>query len=165
MNRIEKVREYVDTVLLHISDTTERRCGYLHLYGVSQACALIALKRKENVELATIAGMLHDIYFYSTMDSKDHAHKGSVMAREILTSLKNFAEEEIEMICSAIYNHSSKGSKHPSFDEVLIDADVLQHCLYNLLYDIAEHEKQRYENLKLEFGLPHKYQVAYKENI
>jgi hypothetical protein len=32
MNRIEKVREYVDTVLLHISDTTDRvniiRCYY-----------------------------------------------------------------------------------------------------------------------------------------
>ena len=41
MDRIEKVREYVDSVLMHISDTFERRCGYLHLYGVSQACTLI----------------------------------------------------------------------------------------------------------------------------
>ena len=126
MNRIEKVQEYVDTVLLHMSDTTERRSGYLHLYGVSQACALIALKRKEDVELATIAGMLHDIYSYTAMDTKDHAHKGSVMAREILISLQNFTDDEIDMICTAIYNHSSKGSKHSSFDEVLIDADVLQ---------------------------------------
>jgi len=153
MNRIEKIREYVDNVLLHMSDETERRCGYLHLYGVSQACALIALKRRENVELATIAGMLHDIYFYSTMDTKDHAHRGSVMAREILTSLQSFAGDEIDMICTAIHNHSSKGSKHSSFDEVLIDADVLQHCLYNPLFDVAEHEKQRYENLILEFDL------------
>lgn len=153
MNRIEKVREYVDTVLLHMSDTTERRCGYLHLYGVSQACALIALKRGENVELATIAGMLHDIYSYSTMDSKDHAHKGAVMAREILSSLQIFTDTEIEVISNAIYNHSSKGIKHLPFDEVLIDADVLQHCLYNPLFDVAKHEKQRYEALKSEFGL------------
>lgn len=153
MNRIEKVREYVDSVLLHMSDTTERRCGYLHLYGVSQACAMIALKRSENVELATIAGMLHDIYSYSTMDTKDHAHKGAVMAREILTSMQCFADDEIDIICNAIYNHSSKGSKQSSFDEVLIDADVLQHCLYNPLFDVTEHEKQRFENLRLEFGL------------
>lgn len=52
------------------------------------------------------------------------------------------------MICTAIHNHSSKASKHSSFDEVLIDADVLQHCLYNPIFDVAEHEKQRYENLK-----------------
>ena len=153
MNRIEKVREFVDSVLLDMSDTTERRCGYLHLYGVSQACTLIALKRNENAELATIAGMLHDIYSYSTMDTKDHAHKSAAMARDILTSLQSFADHEIDTICTAIYNHSSKGSKHLSFDEVLIDADVLQHCLYNPLFAVAEHEKQRYENLRAEFGL------------
>lgn len=153
MNRIEKVREYVDNILLHMSDTTERRCAYLHLYGVSQTCALIALKRRQNTELATIAGMLHDIYSYSAMDTKDHAHKGAVMAKEILSSLKIFTDDEIEAICNAIYNHSSKCNKHSPFDEVLIDADVLQHCLYNPLFYVAEHEKQRYEALKLEFGL------------
>ena len=153
MNRIEKVREYVDTVLLHMEDTTERRCGYLHLYGVSQACTLIASKRREDIELATIAGMLHDIYYYSTMDSISHALKGSGMAREILSSLQSFTGDEINLICTAIYNHSSKDSKHSSFDEVLIDADVMQHCLYNPLFATAEHEKQRYENLKIEFGL------------
>lgn len=153
MNRIEEVREHIDNILLNMSDVVERRCAYLHLYGVSQSCALIALKRKEDVELATIAGMLHDIYSYSTMDTKDHAHKGAAMAKETLTSLQLFLEIEIEKIYSAIYNHSDKGTRHSSFDEVLIDADVLQHCLYNPLFDVAEHEKQRYEDLKLEFGL------------
>jgi hypothetical protein len=75
------------------------------------------------------------------------------MAREILTSLQSFTDDEIDMICTAIYNHSSKGSKDSSFDELLIDVDVLQHCLYNPLFDVSKHEKQRYENLKLEFGL------------
>lgn len=153
MNRIEKVREYIDAVLLHMLDTTERRCGYLHLYGVSQACSLIALKRNENVELATIAGMLHDIFSYSTMDTEDHAHKGAVMARGVLTLLQCFGENEIDMISSAIYHHSDKNSEQSSFCEVLIDADVLQHCLYNPLFDVAEHEKHRYKKLKLEFGL------------
>ena len=153
MNRIEKVREYVDTVLLHMSNEKEQKCGYAHLYGVSQACALIALKRGENVELATIVGMLHDIYSYSNADTKEHAHKGSAMTREILISMQCFMSDEIEMICSAIYNHSDKESKHSSFDEVLVDSDVLQHCLYNPIIKVAGHEKQRYENLKIEFGL------------
>ena len=153
MDRIEKVREYVDSVLLHIPDSFERRCGYLHLYGVSQACTLIALKRSENAELATIAGMLHDIYCYSTMDTKEHAHKGADMARGILTSLQCFESDEIDAICSAIYNHSSKDGKFSAFDEVLIDADVLQHRLYNPLFDIVGARKQRYEKLKIEFGL------------
>ena len=41
MNRIEKVREYVDTVLLNVPDADTKRCGYLHLYGVSQVCFMI----------------------------------------------------------------------------------------------------------------------------
>jgi HD superfamily phosphodiesterase len=153
LNRIEKVREYVDNVLLNMSDTTERRCGYLHLYGVAQACTMIALKRKENVELATISGMLHDIYSYATMDTKDHAYKGSMMAKEILSSIGIFSNMEIDIVCKAIYNHSSKETTHSSFDEVLIDADVLQHCLYNPLFDVVEHERVRFEKLKNEFSL------------
>lgn len=153
MNRIERVREYVDDVLLRVSDTFQRRCGYLHLYGVSQACALIALRRRENVELAIIAAMLHDIHTYSTGDSRDHAVKSAAMAREVLSSMQAFTESEIAAICAAIGSHSDKTSKHSSFAEVLIDADVMQHCLHNPLFDIAEHEKQRYQNLKSEFGL------------
>lgn len=68
MNRIEKVREMVDTILLNMTDTSERRCGYLHLYGVSQACTMITLKRNENAELAAIAGLLHDIYLRNRKD-------------------------------------------------------------------------------------------------
>lgn len=30
MNRIEKVREVVDEILLHMTDAEERRCAYLH---------------------------------------------------------------------------------------------------------------------------------------
>lgn len=153
MNRIEKVREYVDNILLNMADYTERRCGYIHLYGVAQFCTMIAMKRNENVELATIAGMLHDIYSYSTLDSRDHAHKGSIMASEILRSLNAFDDAEITIICKAIYNHSNKMETNSPFDDVLIDADVLEHCLYNPLFEVAEHEKERFEKLRSEFGI------------
>ncbi|MFI3325219.1 MAG: HD domain-containing protein [Clostridia bacterium] len=153
MNRIEEVRKYVDQVIFNIPNNEEKRAAYIHLYGVSQVCTLIAMKRNEDVELATIAGMLHDIYIYSTLDSTNHAHKGSVIAKEILQKLSLFTEKEIEQICSAIYNHSSKGIKHSSFDEVLIDADVMQHCIYNPFFEVSPHEKDRYNSLKIEFGL------------
>ena len=151
--RIEKIRAYVDDVLLHMTDTVERRCAYVHLYGVAQACAMIAQKRKENVELAIVAGMLHDIYSYKTMDHRDHAHKGAVMAKEILDELDIFNDIETDMICDAIYKHSDKAETHASFTEILIDADVLQHCLYNPFITVSESEKKRFENLKREFYL------------
>lgn len=153
MNRIEKVREAVDEMLLNMTDAEARRCAYLHLYGVSQACALLALKRKENVELATIAGMLHDIYSYSKMDSQDHAHKGAQMARDILDSLSIFSEAEKDVICTAIYNHSDKAIVHDSLDEILKDADVMQHVLYNPLFEIKQNEQERFDALAEELGL------------
>lgn len=153
MSRIEILRQYIDNILLNMSDVEERRCAYVHLYGVAQYCALIALKRGENVELATMAGMLHDIYSYANMDTKDHAHKGAVLANTILTSLQITNEDETKIICDAIYTHSEKGLLHPNFNEILIDADVLHHCLYNPLLEIIAHEKGRYEKLKIEFGI------------
>lgn len=153
MNRIEVLRKYIDQILLNMTDAEERRCAYLHLYGVAQFCALIALKRGENAELATMAGMLHDIYLYASMDTNDHAHKGATMAKEILTSLGITNNDETKMICDAIYTHSEKEIVHSDFNEVLIDADVLQHCLYNPVFEIKAHEKNRYEELKLEFGI------------
>lgn len=151
--RIEKVRAYVDDILLHMTDAVERRCAYVHLYGTSQACAMIAQKRKENVELAIVAGMLHDISSFKTMDHQDHAHKGAVMARELLDELNIFNHIETDMICDAIYNHSDKGETHTPLTEILIDADVLQHYLYNPFFAVADSEKKRFENLKMEFDL------------
>ena len=153
LNRIEILRKYIDEILLNMTNVEERRCAYLHLYGVAQSCALIALKCGENAGLATMAGMLHDIYLYSKMDAEDHAHKGAIMAKEILTSLMITNEEETNMICDSIYTHSEKEVVHSDFNEVLIDADVFQHCLYNPMFEVRAHEKNRYEKLKLEFGI------------
>ena len=124
-----------------------------HMNSVSQFCALIALKRGENVELATMAGLLHDFYTFKTLDAENHAEKGAVLAREVLNELKVTTDDEVNLICSAIHNHSFKGSTHSTFDEVLIDADVLQHCLYNFTMPIAEWEKSRFKNLTKEFNL------------
>jgi len=155
VDRIEKVRVIVDEILLNMKDAEERRCAYLHLYGVAQACAMLALKRNENIELAIIAGMLHDIYSYANMDSNNHAHKGAEMARNILNTLNLFNEDEKNLICAAIRNHSDKSMVHGWLDEILKDADVMQHVLYNPLFDMKEHEQKRFSFLMKEFDLEH----------
>lgn len=152
-NRIERLRMYIDEILLNMNDTQERRCGYLHLYGVSQTCAFIALKRNQDVELATMVGMLHDLHSYKAMNTENHAMHGAVLARQILEELSLTTENETDLICSAIRNHSSKATTHSAFDEVLKDADVLQHYLYNPLFPVIEHEKCRLQNLLTEFGI------------
>lgn len=79
-SRIERVRELVDEILLNMSDPTEGRCAYLHLYGVAQACALLALKCRENVELAVIARYVTRYLYLLSYGLTGHAHKGAQMA-------------------------------------------------------------------------------------
>ena len=152
-DRIGKVRQYVDQVIERIPDRTMRREAYIHLYGVSQACGLIAMKRGEDAELAVIAGMLHDIWTYSKMDSREHAHKGAGLAREILGSMELFDEKEIEVVCHAIYHHSGKAICQEPFDEVLKDGDVFEHCMYDPKKEPEAKEYARFKRLKAEFGL------------
>lgn len=153
MNRIETLRSYIDEILLNMKDTEERRCAYIHLYGVAQTCAMIAEKRNSNTELATMAGMLHDLYSYKTMVRDNHAHLGAELARKILKELNLISNEEIDLICSAIYNHSDKDKIHLELDEIIKDADVLQHCLYNTTLAVKGSEEYRYTNLMKEFGI------------
>jgi HD superfamily phosphodiesterase len=148
MNRVEVLRKHIDEILLNMKDSENRRCAYLHLYGVAQSCALLALRRGEDAELATMAGMLHDIYTYKNGTSVDHAIRGALLARDILETLEIANENEIEIICGAIHNHSEKGATHCDFSELLKDADVMQHCLYNTALEIAPHEVARYEKIK-----------------
>jgi uncharacterized protein len=75
------------------------------------------------------------------------------LAREILNELKLTSDEETDLICSAIHNHSSKEGSFSTFDEVLIDADVMQHCLYNITKPEEENEKIRFSKLIEEFSL------------
>lgn len=153
MDRLEQVRKVVDEIILNMKDDEERRCAYVHLYGVQMACSLLSIKRGANIELSIVAGLLHDLHSYANMDPEDHAHKGAELARNILEELHIFDRNEIDLICTAIYNHSDKASVHSPFDEILKDADVLQHVLYNPLRAMKTHEMQRFESFRKQIGL------------
>lgn len=99
MDRLEKIREVVDEILRNQPDEIERRCGFVHLYGVAAMCSMLAIKRGLNVEIATISAMLHDIASYKTGDSVNHAERGAIEARTILNQLGLFSDQEINSIC------------------------------------------------------------------
>lgn len=153
MNRLESICNIVDSILLERSELEHRHNGYIHLYGVSQFCSLLALKRGLNVELCAVAGMLHDIWSYKVSYSVDHGKLGSIEARKILNVVNCFSEEEIDIICSSIFKHSNKQDIDSDYDEILKDADVLQHYLYNTNFAINENEKDRLNILLKELGI------------
>ena len=100
-NRLEAVREAVDAILLNCPDPLQVRDGAVHLYGVAQACALIALRRGEDAELAAIAGMLHDLSTYADTYTPDHAARSAALARTLLRRLALFSPEEVDQVCAA----------------------------------------------------------------
>jgi len=153
-NRIEVLRAYLEEIFFSSKANMKTRLSLMnHMVSVSQFCAMIALKRGENVELATMAGLLHDIHTFTHLNLEKHAKKGAVMAREILEQLNLTTDEETDMICSAIQHHSKKKGTFPSFDEVLIDADVLEHKLHNVTFPLRQKDCARYDRLAIEFGI------------
>lgn len=158
--RLEKLKEYIDSELHNIQDPFEKRCSFIHLYGVSMCCTMIAAKRGVNIELAAMAGMLHDFYLYYNANDpnrvfNDHGRLGAIFAREVLNNLQLTTQEETDMICSGIANHSDKLKIDNDFDEVIKDADMLQKCLYDIDFTPHETYKERYPKLIEEFGLLH----------
>jgi uncharacterized protein len=163
MNRLELVKNELDTILLNQENVHVRPDGYIHLYGVAQNCSLLAIKRKLNVELCTITGLLHDIHTYKIGYSKDHALLGAVEAENFLRDLEIFNDEEIEIIKTAISHHSDKKTIHDPYSELLKDADVLQNSLYATSFDVKHRKrlKKAYKNL----GIKIKIKKVKEQNI
>lgn len=139
--RLDSARNVIDDIIKSIPNEEDKRGAYVHLYGVGLMASLLALKRgysREIAELAEIAGMLHDLLTYvdRNEDTMDHAHKCADYAREhVLSKLDCFTEEEKRMLYNGIYNHSDKHVKGFYFDELIKDADAVQHSLRNPMED------------------------------
>ncbi len=154
MSRLDNVKRMVDTMLLGIDNLVDRRDGYVHLYGVADFACTIALKRghgKEYAELAYMAGLLHDYEKYRTGIGKDHARKSAETVKNLLNECKFITEIEAETIYEAIYYHSNKDQIHTEFDEILKDADVMEHWLRDPAANITK-DAERIKKLCTEFG-------------
>ena len=135
-SRVDSIKSYVNEIFDRIEDTGEKRAAYIHSYGVSHCCALLAAKRGLNLEFATIIGLLHDVYSYKTGFTDLHAYNGAEMIRVAFKySLAGiFTEGEQTIIKSAIHHHSDKAHVHDEYDELLKDSDILQHLSFDTSY-------------------------------
>lgn len=152
MDRLEELRGIVDG-LVNGLDEKDRRYFFVHLYGVSHFAALLAIRRGLDPVIASAAGMLHDIHAAATGSYAEHAVRGAERAREILKKTDRFSENEIDIIAGSISRHSRKETAHQPYDEVLKDADVLHHCLYNTAKPIKPDETDRFRDTLIELGI------------
>jgi uncharacterized protein len=152
MNRIEDIRKTIDQILHKNEDIENKRSSFIHLYGVSLICGLIAVKRNLDPEIALAIGMLHDISSYIANDPTDHNKHSKIEAEKILKGSTLFSLEEMTIIPQAIFNHRDKQNIQDQYDELVKDADVLQHFLYNPSLPAFEHERDRLTRLRKEIG-------------
>ncbi len=138
-DRIGRVRAYIHNIFDSIEDADEKRSAYIHSYGVSHCCALLAAKRGLNQELATVMGLLHDAYAYKTGVTAWHAQNGAELVRVAFKySLADlFTDDEQTIIKSAIYHHANKDIVHDEYDELLKDSDILQRLSFDTTYEWA----------------------------
>ena len=164
MDRLELIREIVDKEFNKIQKPEMRRLAFVHTYGVSQMSALLATARQANVELACVAAMLHDVALYTLNCSHaTHAQKSSEYARKLLTKTKEFSDDEINIICNVIASHSDKLTRHSGvLSEILKDADVLQHHLYNTNIPLSDKDRVRLYYLLETFQEMHQAKEAYE---
>ena len=169
MNRCERVeRAVVETILKSKMQDKDRAWSKTfelkHSSAVTQIGRILAQKRGLSSELAAMACAMHDIYVFTTGRATDHAHKGAPIAVKILKKVGGFSKDEIELIRTAIYNHSDKHivSKNP-YVELVKDADVLDCGLYHGVHDAYLYEKSldnckkyfaRIRAVRKELGLP-----------
>lgn len=105
-----------------------------HLGYVACLGALIARARGLDMELAQVAGYLHDIWLherhpYSQEIANAHACEGAKLAREIMVDIGEFTDVEIKTVCDMIFNHDFINQTDSRMDEILKDADMLSHYL------------------------------------
>ena len=153
MSRIKDLQKQVHKVLEKMEDDDKRAKAVAHLHGVALTAAILAKKRGADAELATMAGLLHDLYAYKSGSYDDHAHLGAEYARKLLAKLEMTTPEETETICSAIWHHDSKAEVDGPMDEILKDADMIDHSLSDPTKEVKAREQARFARLCKELGL------------
>lgn len=154
INRLQPIRRFVTEVIQEIGDSNVQNYYYVHLYGVSNLAAMLAMQRRLNPELAAAAGLIHDIYSCRTGIIRFHGQNGAEYARPFLRDLGIFSREEQKSILSAVFHHSEKQIVHEPYAEVLKDADVLQHYLSRPEVEVPKHF-ERLAKLLRDMAIPH----------
>jgi len=149
--KIQIILETIDNIFSKL-DSAKRITAYSHSISVAQNCAMLASKRNLDIEIAWIIGYLHDIYSFTTDIQDYHAISGAAQLRPILRNAKVFNSDEATLIMNAVMYHSEKSSIHGEYDELLKDADTLNHYTSNLGKQVEISEKRRIKKLSDELG-------------
>lgn len=124
----------------------------IHMASSARCAWLLAMERGVDPELAACAAAVHDFGRILTGKQKGHAEAGYEPVKGFLRETGKFTEEEIEIIATAVKNHSLKTETGSPIEEIVKDADVIDCYQLGLPFDRPEKE-QRYENWRKTNGI------------
>lgn len=125
MNRYYIIKDTVYDILNNECFGSFRKNGLEHLFNVANMANLLAKIENLDQELAAIIGILHDLAVYKFQINLDHANRSSILAKNILTKSNLFNDDEINLIVTAIKNHSFKEKIDDKYSELIKNADLL----------------------------------------
>lgn len=117
----------------------------LHMASSARLAWTMALERGADPELASSAAAIHDIGRIVTGKAVGHAEAGEEPARALLKELGLYSEEEIDVIATAVKNHSKKHEMGSLIEEIVKDTDVVDCVLYGYGSYYRPEIKERYE--------------------
>ena len=154
-NRVETIRKKINDILNGITDENYRHTFYVHLYGVASFAALLASRRGLDMELAYVAGLMHDVSLLTNPDEyENHCANSAQTAGEILAGTGLFTEGEINIVTNAILYHNDTENTHSPYDEILKDADILQPFFNDIPEPAWQPAKSRLEKILTELNIP-----------
>ena len=135
-----------------------------HMYSCAQLSKLLAQKRGFDIEIAGIAGAIHDLAIIETGMFENHGLLGGPMVRTFLLEYNTkygkeygkISDEEINQIVNATINHTKKKQYNDSaFDEMIKDVDSLDRFLHGLeTHDYyTKRSKKALDDLNLDIDL------------
>ncbi|WP_257031444.1 CHAP domain-containing protein [Paenibacillus sp. E222] len=154
LKRVELVRALVLETLLTTVNTSKNEEALFNLFGVSSFASLLAIRRQQNSEIAAIAGLLHDFYFYKIGIKYFPGPNSADSVRPILRSTQIFTDEELSVILRSIFYQKDKHRVHGPYEEIIKDAILIQMYVQNPEDLFSDIEINRLQKGFVELGIP-----------
>jgi len=141
MNIIEQIEKEVEKRCKNPENKNGYGAWTHHIKSVVDNAILLANRYNADVEVVTLAALLHDVAAVTKGEyAEEHHIYGADIAEELLTKL-NYPEDKIELIKKCILNHRARRlTKKNTIEEICVaDADAMAHfdnipSLFNLVY-------------------------------
>ncbi|HOZ53862.1 MAG TPA: HD domain-containing protein [Bacilli bacterium] len=136
----------MENEIIKRSNRFEKKHGYnfwnIHIKFVVENAIILAKKYNADVEIVTLAAILHDIASITKEEYQEEHHIIGAEIAEKLLKESNYPKDKIALIKECILNHrGSRIVKKDTIEEVcLADADALAHfnnipALFSLAYN------------------------------